>query len=141
VQSARDLVRQPPHHLVVPRRADRPHEPGPPLPQTPHPRPRQRPRRHHPRLPRHLAPVTTTPHSPTTPAGPTTTPRGTFASLRTMVVDRPQLASRAFRASGPHLRWRRLAYLSTSPTTKKVDPRIATMSPISAPGNSSESTW
>ena len=32
-------------------------------------------------------------------------------------------------------------YLSTSPTTKNIEPRIATMSATSVPGSSSESTW
>ncbi len=32
-------------------------------------------------------------------------------------------------------------YLSMSPTTKKNEPRIATMSETSVPGSSSDSTW
>ncbi len=33
------------------------------------------------------------------------------------------------------------AYLSMSPTTKNIDPRIATMSATSVPGSSSVSAW
>lgn len=42
---------------------------------------------------------------------------------------------------GPLVRPSAPAYLSTSPTTKNIDPRIATMSETSVPGSSSVSAW
>lgn len=59
--------------------------------------------------------------------------------------DRHQGSSPSFPTKVPVGRpvnsWAACRYLSMSPTTKNIEPRIATMSLISVPGSSSVSTW
>lgn len=66
-----------------------------------------------------------------------------------MVTGSRRSVCAAPRAEQPWLRWWRgrgagglgRGYLSMSPTTKNIDPRIATMSATSVPGSNSVSAW
>ncbi|QIM22840.1 hypothetical protein G7075_19710 [Phycicoccus sp. HDW14] len=79
--------------------------------------------------------VTASTGSATSPG--TTSRCRTRASSCTWRPRRGRRGGRSRRADAGRL----VAYLSTSPTTKNIEPRTATMSATRQPGSSSESTW
>ena len=76
------------------------------------------------------------PRPPTTAAPPDATRASPTTSADGVALVRRAVADDAHLSTSPTT-----GYLSMSPTTKNIEPRIATMSATSEPGSSSASTW